>query len=169
MKNKQKNSNVAVISAGAIGGVTAALMKNAGWDPILVCRHQEIVDRATTGGLHITGLKGDRRVAVKAVRTTDELPEDIDIFFLATKANDCIAAAKTLLPRFKSNACTNSLGVIAINATPRKRANTQTMVEAILAGSAHECAQTRLVNLRELELNLPRGLPGGGFDLGLTG
>jgi putative NADPH-quinone reductase len=43
--------------------------------------------------------------------------------------------------------------VIGINASPRKGANTQTLVEAVLAGAAREGAQTRLVNLRELDVN----------------
>ena len=43
--------------------------------------------------------------------------------------------------------------VIGINASPRKGANTQTLVEAILADAAQEGAHTRLVNLRELNIN----------------
>ena len=43
--------------------------------------------------------------------------------------------------------------VIGINASPRKGANTQTLVEAILAGAAQEGAHTRLVNLRDLTIN----------------
>lgn len=43
--------------------------------------------------------------------------------------------------------------VIGINASPRKGANTQNLVEAILAGAAKEGAQTRLVNLRDLDIN----------------
>ncbi len=43
--------------------------------------------------------------------------------------------------------------VIGINASPRKGANTQTLVEAILAGAAEKGAATRLVNLRELNIN----------------
>lgn len=43
--------------------------------------------------------------------------------------------------------------VIGINASPRKKANTQTLVEAVLAGAAQTGAQTRLVNLRELTIN----------------
>lgn len=109
MENKQESIKIAVIGAGAIGGVTAALMKKAGWDPILVCKRQEIVDRATTEGLRISGIKGNHRVAVKAVREINDLPDDIDIFFLATKANDCVAAAETLMPRFKSDALLVSL------------------------------------------------------------
>ena len=43
--------------------------------------------------------------------------------------------------------------VIGINASPRKRANTQTLVEAVLEGAAENGAETRLVNLRELTIH----------------
>ncbi len=43
--------------------------------------------------------------------------------------------------------------VIGINASPRKNANTQTLVESVLRGAAEQGAQTRLVNLRELNIN----------------
>jgi multimeric flavodoxin WrbA len=37
--------------------------------------------------------------------------------------------------------------VIGINASPRRRANTQTLVESILDGASEKGAETRLVNL----------------------
>jgi len=43
--------------------------------------------------------------------------------------------------------------ILGINASPRKGANTQTLVEAALAGVHGKGAQTRLVHLRELELH----------------
>ena len=43
--------------------------------------------------------------------------------------------------------------VIGINASPRKNANTQTLVEAVLNGAAQKGAETRLVNLRELDIH----------------
>ena len=43
--------------------------------------------------------------------------------------------------------------VIGINASPRKKANTQTLVEAILSGAEDKGAETNLVNLRELKIN----------------
>jgi len=43
--------------------------------------------------------------------------------------------------------------VIGINASPRKKANTQTLIEAVLNGAAEKGAETRLVNLRELTIN----------------
>ncbi|UCF94682.1 MAG: flavodoxin family protein [Desulfobacterales bacterium] len=43
--------------------------------------------------------------------------------------------------------------VIGINASPRKGANTQTLVEAVLNGAEERGAETRLVNLREQKIN----------------
>jgi hypothetical protein len=43
--------------------------------------------------------------------------------------------------------------IIGINASPRKNANTQTLVEAVLQGAAEKGAEIRLVNLRELSIN----------------
>ncbi len=43
--------------------------------------------------------------------------------------------------------------VIGINASPRKNANTQTLIETALTGAADKGADTRLVHLRELKIN----------------
>ena len=43
--------------------------------------------------------------------------------------------------------------IIGINASPRKKANTQTLVDAVLDGAAGRGAETRMVNLRELNIN----------------
>lgn len=50
--------------------------------------------------------------------------------------------------------------VIGINASPRKNANTQTLVEAALAGAADKGAETRLVHLRDLKINGCMGCEG---------
>ncbi len=56
--------------------------------------------------------------------------------------------------------------VIGINASPRKNANTQTLVEAILKGAAETSADTRLVNLREMKINGCLGCEGCKKQLG---
>jgi multimeric flavodoxin WrbA len=56
--------------------------------------------------------------------------------------------------------------VIGINASPRKKANTQTLVEAILNAAAEKGAETRLVNLRELTINGCLGCEGCKRQLG---
>jgi len=50
--------------------------------------------------------------------------------------------------------------VIGINASPRKKANTQTLVETVLGGAEEKGAQTRMVNLRELNINGCMGCEG---------
>ena len=42
---EEKQPGIAVIGAGAIGGATAAFMKKAGWEPEIVCKHRETVER----------------------------------------------------------------------------------------------------------------------------
>lgn len=55
---------------------------------------------------------------------------------------------------------------MGINASPRKNANTQTLVEAVLSGASEKGAETRLVNLRELNLNGCLGCEGCKKQLG---
>ena len=57
--------------------------------------------------------------------------------------------------------------VLGINASPRKKANTQTLVEAILDGAAEKGADTRLVNLREISMNGCLGCEGCKKHLGI--
>lgn len=92
---------IAVIGAGAIGGVTAAFLETAGWGPILVCKHADTLDQVKGAGLRVSGRKGEHTVPLRAVQTIAELPQDLDFVLHATKANDCVAAAEDLLPHLK--------------------------------------------------------------------
>jgi 2-dehydropantoate 2-reductase len=105
----QNNLKMAVIGAGAIGGVTAAFMKKAGWDPILVCKHADTLAQVKAPGLQVVGLKGDHTIPLNAVQTISQLPAGLDIVFHATKANDCVAAAEELLPLLKPESMVVSL------------------------------------------------------------
>ena len=100
---------IAVIGAGAIGGASAAFLKKAGWDPILVCKHADTLAQVTGPGLEVTGLKGMHTVPLRGVLTVADLPGDLDIVFHATKANDCVAAARELRPRLHSGSVVVSL------------------------------------------------------------
>ena len=112
---------IVVIGAGAIGGVTAALMKQGGSDVTLVCKHQEIADIASGRGLHITGVKGEHMVHLDAVADIAELDGTYDVALIATKAYDMPACARALLPYLKDNSlvlslqngiCTDALAVV---------------------------------------------------------
>lgn len=89
---------IAVIGAGAIGSMIAALMTKAGWKPILVCKHADTLARVTAPGLVVTRLGETHTVPVRGVLTIADLPQDLDIVFHTTKANDCVAVARDLLP-----------------------------------------------------------------------
>lgn len=91
-------ARIAVVGAGAIGGVTAAYLARAGHDPDVVCKHQETVDLARSRGLHVFGVRGEDHVRVAAVRSIADLAEPKDLVLLATKATDCVNAAQELLP-----------------------------------------------------------------------
>lgn len=112
---------IVIIGAGAIGGISAALMKEKGYDVTLVCKHQEIADIAGGRGLHITGVCGEHTVSLKAVTDLAELQGEFDIAIIATKAYDMPACAKELLSflkedslvlSFQNGICTDDLALI---------------------------------------------------------
>jgi 2-dehydropantoate 2-reductase len=104
-----KNAKIAVVGAGAIGGISAAFIKKAGWDPVLVCKHQQTADISASPGIHVSGTRGDHTVALKAVQHISDLSGPQDVALLATKANDCQEAARALLPFLKSESLVVSL------------------------------------------------------------
>jgi 2-dehydropantoate 2-reductase len=109
MEKEKQSIQVAVVGAGAIGGIVAAFLARAGWDVEAVCKHQEMVDRAQSEGFHIFGFKGEHRIPLKGVKETHGLSGPKEVVFLATKANDVTEAARDLLPFLKDNAVVVSL------------------------------------------------------------
>lgn len=100
---------IVVVGAGAIGGITAALMKEGGNDVTLVCKHQEIADIASGRGLHVVGVRGEHTVHMHAVADIAELNGEYDVAMIATKAYDMPASARALKPFLKENALVLSL------------------------------------------------------------
>ena len=116
-----KVTRVVVIGAGAIGGITAALIKKAGYDVTLVCKYPEIATVASGRGLHITGIKGDQFVSIHSVAAIEELYGVFDLALIATKAYDMPPSAKALLPYLTPDAlvismqngiCTDALSMV---------------------------------------------------------
>jgi len=93
-----RQSRIAVVGAGGIGGISAAFMKSAGYDVEIVCKYPDLVQKIKTEGLHVTGVRGDVRAPMHAVATVKELSSEKDVVFLATKATDMLEAARDLLP-----------------------------------------------------------------------
>lgn len=101
--------NVAVVGAGAIGGITAAELARAGYDLEVVGKHRETVDLAISPGLHVFGVGGDRRVPVRAVKDISQLSQPKDVVLLATKTTDAVSAARELLPLLRRDSLVVSL------------------------------------------------------------
>ena len=104
-----KDISIAVIGAGAIGGITAGYLSLAGYDVEIVCKHQEKVEQARNKGLHITGVRGERFVKIKAVATVGELSGKKDIVLVVTKAYDMPDAARNALPFLKEDSTVVSM------------------------------------------------------------
>ena len=77
---------IAVVGAGAIGGITAARLAAAGHKIDLVCKHLDIARRAKMPGLHVFGAAGDFIAPVNGVEDIAQLQGGYDLVFLATKA-----------------------------------------------------------------------------------
>lgn len=88
---------IAIVGAGAIGGITAALMSQAGYNVELVTKHQNIADIANSKGIKISGTVS-HEVITKSVPKISQLNGVKDICIIATKAYDLQDAARQLLP-----------------------------------------------------------------------
>jgi 2-dehydropantoate 2-reductase len=104
-----KEAKIAVIGAGAIGGITAAFIKQAVWNIEVVCKHWELADIINHQGVHITGIKGEHQIKLKAIEKISDFSEPKDLVFLATKATDCVATARDLIPYLTSDSMVVSL------------------------------------------------------------
>lgn len=102
-------SKIAVVGAGAIGGITAGFIARAGYDIELVCKHPDLADKIHRHGVHIYGTRGDFTVLMPAVARISDLSSRKDIILLATKATDMIEAARELLPFLKETSVVVSL------------------------------------------------------------
>ena len=106
---KEGNLRIAVIGAGAIGGITAALLSRKGHDVEIVCKYQETADLVQSKGLHVSGLLGEFYAKTAAVKEIADIKDKKDLVFIATKVNDAVAAARQIRPFLGEKALVVSL------------------------------------------------------------
>jgi 2-dehydropantoate 2-reductase len=104
-----KELKIAVIGAGAIGGITAAYLSKAGFDVELVCKYQEKANQIINKGLHIVGVRGEHHIKMKAVADIEQLSGKKDIIIIVTKAYDMPDAAKRALDYLKEKSIVISM------------------------------------------------------------
>lgn len=95
--------NILVIGSGAVGGITAAILKKSGYNVSLVTKYQDVADIANTRGLHIFGQCGNHHVKVPSVARVLDIKMHPDYVYIATKALDMPQAARDVLPFLHEN------------------------------------------------------------------
>ena len=98
-----KKSNIAIIGAGAIGGITAVLLVKAGYHVEIACNSPSLAESISSGGLSVSGKCGNHRIQVPAVVKATDMSSPKDIIFLATKINDMLNAGREILPLLGDN------------------------------------------------------------------
>ena len=99
---------ITIIGAGAIGGTVGAFLSEAGYDVTLVDIVREHVEVMNAEGLRISGIRGDRRFAVKAVHA-DDLEGPLGATFLCVKGHFTGPAIKQYGPRLAEDGFVLSL------------------------------------------------------------
>jgi 2-dehydropantoate 2-reductase len=99
----EKENSIAIIGAGAVGGITAAMLVNAGYNVEVACNSPLLAERLKSDGLCISGICGSYRIPVPAIARATDMTSPKDIVFVTTKANDMLAAAQEILHLLHKN------------------------------------------------------------------
>jgi 2-dehydropantoate 2-reductase len=98
---------IAIVGAGAMGSVYAALLADAGNDVGVVDVDERHVEAIRAGGLRVTGASGDRTVELDATTDAAQLRTarlgPVDLVVLATKSMHVEAAARSAGPLIGEN------------------------------------------------------------------
>jgi 2-dehydropantoate 2-reductase len=88
-----KDLSFLVVGAGAIGGISAALLKKAGYNVEIVCKYEEYAALVRSEGIEVSGVCGNIKVHMQAYASVSEVTGRKDIILHATKATDMVEAA----------------------------------------------------------------------------
>jgi 2-dehydropantoate 2-reductase len=77
---------IAILGAGAIGGLAGAYLTKAGYDLVLVDKNAAHVQAMRENGLYINGVRGELKVVPVKVSTPGELNEPLEWLIIATKS-----------------------------------------------------------------------------------
>lgn len=91
-----KSSSLLVVGAGAIGGITAALLKKDGYNVEIVCKYDDYAKLIESDGIEISGACGSFKISMKAYASVKDVKGKKDLVFHATKAAEMIEAARDI-------------------------------------------------------------------------
>ena len=98
---KSKDLSILVAGAGAIGGITAAILRKNGFDVELICRNEKQASGISSEGLNVRGVCGTFSVRIPAYTSVTQVKGKKDLILHATKAPEMAESAKALLPVLK--------------------------------------------------------------------
>ncbi len=98
-----KNLSILIVGAGAVGGITATLLKKAGHDVTIAVRSGAHAELAYQQGIEINGICGRHVVRMNAITSPEHCPSKMDLILLAVKNTDLETATKAYLPALKEN------------------------------------------------------------------
>ena len=87
-----------VIGAGAVGGISAALLRRSGFDVELVCKYDDYARMVSEMGMEVSGVCGRFRMKIPAYSSVLQVKEKKDIILLATKATDMMEVVRSIDP-----------------------------------------------------------------------
>ena len=91
-------NRVVVIGAGAIGGITGALLFEKGVDVVLIDKNDEHVEAINREGFRVDGLEQDRCIKVPAFNRVEDAGYKFDMAILAVKDMNNKTAVPDVLP-----------------------------------------------------------------------
>ena len=109
MNQTNKELKIAVVGAGAIGGICAGLIKKAGYDVTVVVRREAHARQIMEEGIHIKGICGEFTVKMDAIAGVENLAPDLDLVLLGVKATALGDVVQQLISRLSPSAMVVSL------------------------------------------------------------
>ena len=91
-----ESMKIAVVGAGAIGGICAACISRAGYDVQVVTRREEHARAIREQGIRVTGIKGEFREVVAATHKISDFTPDPNLVLLGIKATSLVPVAREL-------------------------------------------------------------------------
>jgi 2-dehydropantoate 2-reductase len=119
---------IAVIGAGAIGGLVAGYLKESGADVSLVAR-PDAVKAVKSAGLHISGCRGESKIIIDVSGRLEYKP---DLVILATKTQDLEAALKENLASIKDSVVLTTQNGVAADEIVAKYIPKENIISSIV-------------------------------------
>ena len=92
---------IILVGAGSIGGTTATMLKEKGYDIEIIEANHERAEKIRNEGLTLTGALGDHTQRFTVYESIDELTESYDVCIIATKYFALASVAEKMLPHVK--------------------------------------------------------------------